>query len=244
MSDINKLDAVILCGGLGKRLRSVVADAPKVLVKVNDRPFLDILIGHLKRQGISHIVFCTGYKADQIERYYRDNAQGLSFEFSREDRPLGTGGALKNARHFIRSNPFFVFNGDSFCGIDLNAFLDFHKSKLARASIAISQEAQGSDFGGIALDDSARVTGFREKEKGTAPRYVNAGIYCFNEDIFSFMPADEAFSLEYDFFPGLSGEGFYGFCVSQEFYDIGTPARYDKAREVLGGQERMHPSED
>ncbi len=226
-------DAVILCGGLGKRLRPVVADAPKVLARVNDRPFLDILIGHLKGQGITRPILCTGYKAGQIEEYYRENNQGLSFEFSREGRPLGTGGALKNARHFIRSDPFFVFNGDSFCEIDLNAFLDFHKSKLARASIAISRGTQGSDFGGITLDDSVRVTGFREKEKETAPRYVNAGIYCLNEDIFSFMPDDEAFSLEYDFFPGLVGKGFYGFCVSREFYDIGTPQRYEDAKEKL-----------
>lgn len=229
---LSKTDAVILCGGQGKRLQPVVSSTSKVMADVGGRPFLDILVGHLKKQGIRRVILCTGYKADQVEGYYRENPQGLAFEFSRESDPAGTGGALKNARYFIESDPFLVFNGDSFCAVDLNAFLDFHQSKLARASVVVSQARDTSSFGKIFLDEDAKITGFREKETG-GDQGVNAGVYCCNEDIFSFMPDPKRFSIEYDLFPALVDKGFYGFAVDAEFYDIGTPERYAAARQAL-----------
>ncbi len=232
-------DVVILCGGQGQRLRAVVPETQKVLAQVNGQPFLDILIGYLKKQGIQRIILCTGYKAGHVEEYYREQNQELIIEFSREEEPLGTGGALKNASHFINTDPFFVFNGDSFCSVDLMSLLDFHHSKLARASIVVSRVDEASSFGGITLDDSLKIVGFREKQKEDTPRYVNAGIYCLNEDVFSLMPEERKFSLEYDFFPDLVGRGFYGFCVKEEFLDIGTPERYRKAKEVLKGEQRL-----
>ena len=245
---LTKTDAVILCGGQGKRLQPVVSATPKVLAELHGRPFLDILIAHLKKQGIRRVVLCTGYKADQVEDYYRGNPQGLTFEFSRESDPLGTGGALRNAQYFIESDPFLVFNGDSFCGVDLNAFWDFHQSKLARASVVVSSRRSprglsgeepigrakdAGAFGKIFLDDDAKVMGFREKETAEAEHGVNAGVYCFNEDVSSFMPETKRFSLEYDLFPALVGRGLYGFRVDTEFYDIGTPERYAAARQAL-----------
>ena len=232
---LSKTDTVILCGGQGKRLQSVVFETSKVMADVSGRPFLDIVIAHLKKQGIRRVILCTGHMADQVEEYYRKNPQGLKFEFSRESDPLGTGGALENAQYFIESDPFLVFNGDSFCAVDLNAFWDFHQSKLARASVVISRAPSGdtSSFGKIFLDDDAKVLGFREKETGHGEHGVNAGVYCFNEDVFSFMPEIKRFSLEYDLFPSLAGKGLYGFCVGQEFYDIGTPERYEEAKRKL-----------
>lgn len=239
---LSKTDAVILCGGQGKRLQPVVSATSKVMADISGRPFLDIVIAHLKKQGVRRVILCTGYKAGQIEDYYRKNPQGLTFEFSRESDPLGTGGALKNAQYFIESDPFLIFNGDSFCGVDLNAFLDFHQSRLARASVVVSssrrEEPAGrakdaSAFGKIILDGDVKVMGFREKETAEAGHGVNAGVYCFNEDVFSFMPETKRFSLEYDLFPALVGKGFYGFCVDTPFYDIGTPERYDAARQAL-----------
>lgn len=230
---LNKTDAVILCGGLGKRLRRIVSAAPKVMADVSGRPFLDILIAHLKKQGIRRVILCTGHKAEQVEDYYRKNPQGLTFEFSRESDPLGTGGALKNAWYFLESEPFLVFNGDSFCAVDLNALLDFHQSKLARASVVISRAQDVSAFGNIFLDEDVKVLKFREKDPGQGGHGVNAGVYCFNEDVALFMPDTQRFSLEYDVFPVLVGKGFYGFCVDQEFYDIGTPERYEETKRKL-----------
>ena len=240
---LSKTDAVILCGGQGKRLRPVVSATSKVMADVNGRPFLDIVIAHLKKQGIRRVILCTGYKADQVEDYYRKNSplkgtygQGLTFEFSRESDPLGTGGALKNAWYFIESEPFLVFNGDSFCAVDLNALLDFHQSRLARASVVVSRvpAQEAGAFGKISLDKDARILGFREKETDQGGGHgVNAGVYCFNKDILLSLPDIKRFSLEQDVFPALAGKGFYGFCVNQEFYDIGTPERYETARQAL-----------
>lgn len=236
-------DTVILCGGEGKRLRPVLSDAPKVLAQVNGRPFLDILVKHLKGQGLRRIILCTGYKADAIERYYRQNNQGMVFEFVREIEPLGTGGALKNARCFIQSDPFFLLNGDSFCPVDMNAFLEFHHSNSARASMVVSSRrepigrvpaGETSAFGRVTLDDEARIVGFQEKESQEGECYVNAGVYCLSEDIWALMPGQKRFSLEYDFFPALLvDKRFYGFRVDQPFYDIGTPERYDQAKQAL-----------
>ena len=230
---LSKTDAVILCGGQGKRLRPVVSATSKVMADISGRPFLDIVIAHLKKQGVRRVILCTGYKADQVEDYYRKNPQGLTFEFSRESDPSGTGGALKNAWYFVESEPFLVFNGDSFCAVDLNALLDFHQSKLARASVVISQAQDVSAFGNIFLDEDVQVVKFREKEPGQGGHGVNAGVYCFNEDILLSMPDIKRFSLEQDVFPALVGKGFYGFCVDAPFYDIGTPERYEAAKQAL-----------
>jgi len=230
---LSKTDAVILCGGLGKRLQPVVSTTSKVMAEVSGRPFLDIVIAHLKKQGIRRVILCTGHKAEQVEDYYRKDPQGLTFEFSREFDPLGTGGALKNAWYFIESDPFLVLNGDSFCAVDLNAFVDFHHSKLARASVVISSATDASAFGKIFLDEEVKIVKFREKDPDRGGHGVNAGVYCFNEDVSLFMPDAKRFSLEHDVLPALVGKGFYGFCVDQEFYDIGTPERYEAARQVL-----------
>lgn len=233
---LHKPDAVVLCGGKGTRLQSVVSAKPKVLAEVNGRPFLDILIASLKKQGLRRIILCTGYMADQVEDYYRKNSQGLDFKFSRESDPLGTGGGLKNAQYFVESDSFLVFNGDSFCPVDLTAFYEFHQSKRARASIVVSRVDDASSFGSIFLDEDAKILGFKEKETVTGEglwRAVNAGVYCFNEDVFSLMPQTKRFSLEYDLFPVLVGKGFYGFSVEIPFYDIGTPERYDQAQKKL-----------
>ena len=230
---LSKTDAVILCGGQGKRLQSVVSQTSKVMADISGRPFLDIIIAHLKKQGIRRVVLCTGYKAEQVEEYYRRNPQGLSFEFSRESDPLGTGGALKNAWYFIESDPFLVFNGDSFCAVDLDALLDFHQSKLARASVVISRATDTTTFGDTILDEDLKIVKFREKAADEAGHGVNAGVYCFNEDVSLFMPDTKRFSLEHDLFPVLVDKGLYGFRVDQEFYDIGTPERYEAARQTF-----------
>lgn len=233
MKKTSDCDCVILCGGLGKRLRGVVADVPKVMAAVNGRPFLDLVIEYLKGQNIKRIVLCTGYKADMLEDYYREHDFGLTIDFSREQEPLGTGGALKNAQEIISSGLFFVFNGDSFLPADLTALLKFHARKGAMASMVVSQVDIGKDFGSLKLDEQARIIGFHEKVEGRAKLWVNAGIYCFDRAIFSLMPTDKKFSLENDFFPKLAGSKFYGYRVEQKFIDIGTPERYALVQQSL-----------
>lgn len=236
--NLKNRDVVVLCGGLGKRLRSVTGHNPKVMAAVDGRPFLDVLLEYLARQGFQRVILCTGYKADQIEEYYRQNTQGLCLEFSREEEPLGTGGAVRNARCLIQGSPFFVLNGDSFCAVNYRALGEFHQSRKALASLVVSKVNDQRDYGGIVLDETRRIVRFVEKntaapsggtEAGEEIYGVNAGVYCFNDEIFSFMPEARAFSLEYDFFPGLVRRNFFGFMVDDVFLDIGTPERYRQA---------------
>ena len=230
---VNDHDGIILCGGLGTRLQSVTGDTPKVMAEVNGAPFLDLIIGHLKDQGIERIILCTGHKADLVENHYRDHDFGLTIDFSREEEPLGTGGALKNAQEIISSDTFFVFNGDSFLPVDLQALLDFHKEKDAVASILVSRVSEAKDFGSLEIDASDRVTGFCEKIEGNAQPLVNAGVYCFDREVFSLMPEEENFSLETNLFPLLVGKQFYGYLTGQKFMDIGTPQRYESVKANL-----------
>lgn len=232
MTDIKETDAVILCGGLGKRLRSVNPDLPKVMVAVEKKPFLDITIGYLKKEGVRRMVFCTGYKAEVIEQYYQRAGCGLSFAFAREKKPLGTGGALKNAKEIITSDPFFCLNGDSFSGIDYQTLLDFHQRKNALATLVVARHEGQNDCGAITLDCEKHIVSFKEKDP-SAHSFVSAGIYCFAQKIFSLLPDEMNFSLEYDCFPRLVGKGLYGYVSERQFFDIGTPDRYRQAQKQL-----------
>ncbi len=223
------IDAVVLCGGLGKRLRSEIGESQKVMAEVKGEPFLNIILEHLKKQGVERIILCTGYKADNVEDYYRKNNFGLTIEFSKEDKPLGTGGAVKHAQGLIKSNPFFVLNGDSFCEVDFPALVKFYQKKKAGAALVVSQVQDSKDFGGITLDGSNRITAFQEKQGVDA--YVNAGVYCFNPNIFALMPETDQFSLEYDVFPKILDKNVFGFLIEKPFTDIGTPERYKTANE-------------
>ena len=134
----SKIDVAILCGGFGKRLQRVVKDIPKPMAKIKHRPFLSILIDFIASYGFRRFILCTGYKADIIEGYYSQRYNNLSIEFSREEKPLGTGGAIKNAENYIKSSPFLVVNGDSFCKINLREFVSFHFKKDSLISIAVN----------------------------------------------------------------------------------------------------------
>ncbi|MBU4333044.1 MAG: galactokinase, partial [Candidatus Omnitrophica bacterium] len=202
--------------------------------EIDDKPFLDILVQHLKDQGIARVVLCTGHQAPLVESYFSSNPMGIEIEFSREEMRLGTGGALKNAKEKIKSDTFIVMNGDSLCKVDLGEFLEFHKAKQAVASIVVSEVKDVSDFGGIEMNKDLSIAAFREKESVAFGGYVNAGVYCFNKEVFSLMPDQNKFSLEYDLFPKLVNKGIYGFCVDKDFMDIGTPERLEKAKDKLG----------
>lgn len=233
MNDLNDIDALILCGGLGKRLRSVDDQTPKVMMPVEGRPFLDLIIDHLKAGGIERVVLCTGYKAHIVEDYYRRNDRGIVIDFSREEELLGTGGAVKSAREIVRTNPFIVLNGDSLCPIDLKGLVDFHQRCQGVATLGISKVPENKDYGGISIDEDSRIIAFDEKTEARSS-YVNTGVYCFDRRIFELMPERDNFMFEYDVFPQLIGRGIYGYKTQQGFHDIGTPDRYKQARDKGG----------
>ena len=238
MANLSEIDVVILCGGIGKRLRDSIGESQKSMAKIGDRPFLDIVLKCFVDQGIRRVVLCTGYKSREVEDYYKQNSFGLDIEFSNEAEPLGTGGAIKNARSFVKSDPFFALNGDSFCAINYEKFLDFYIQKKANAAIAVSKVVDRKDYGSILIDDSKRIVSFEEKNASSSEPdnrdfYINAGVYCFSNKIFSLMPEKKLFSVEYDFFAEKFDNDFFGFEVQNEFVDIGTPSRLEKAKEFF-----------
>ena len=232
MSNLNGIDVVILCGGLGKRLRPVVLDQPKVLAKIGEKTFLDILINNLLLYGFKNIILSVGYLEEQIKNHFNYD-KDYNISFSEEEEPLGTGGALKRAKTLIRSDPFIVMNGDSICNVDFRSFIDFHVEKDALLSIVLVRSKMSQDYGSVTLDDSQRITDFSEKIVGRSENIINAGIYLMEKDIFSYMPDQNRFSLEYDLFPKIVGDRCYGFLTESEFIDIGTPERYEKAIDLL-----------
>jgi D-glycero-alpha-D-manno-heptose 1-phosphate guanylyltransferase len=225
-------DFIILCGGQGTRLRSAIGESQKVMASVGKEPFLDLLLKYLQKQGARRVILATGYKSEDVERHYPDGRfEDVAIEFSREDMPLGTGGAIKQACGLVRTNHFFVLNGDSFCPIDFHKMLEFHQEHKAPASVAVSKVFDGTDYGTITLDDRGHISRFREKA-AAGIAYANAGIYCFKRGIDAQMPTK--FSIEKEFFPHLAGEGgLYGFVVDVPFFDIGTPERYQQAQKYL-----------
>lgn len=228
------IDVVVLCGGRGERLQSLLSDRPKVLAEINGQPFLDILIDYVASFGFKRFILCIGYMADLIKRHYQYSAKTLNILFSEEKEPLGTAGAIKNAEPLIISNPFLVMNGDSLCRLNLNEFIDFHIKKKALFSIVLSNVQNRDDCGKVVLDKLGRVTGFNEKVKSkSTDNFVNAGMYLLDKSIFSEIPKDKNYSLEYEVFPKMVNRRFYGFVTQERFIDIGIPERFKQARVEL-----------
>ena len=232
---MNDIKAIMLVGGFGTRLRSVVPSTPKVLASIGEKSFLELLVRQLRSQGIRKLVMCTGYLADQIESKFGDGRMwDVSIEYSKEEIPLGTGGAVKLAQRYLQDVPeFLVLNGDSFLEVDFQSLLAFHRGHDgAIATIAILRVENASRYGTVHLDASGRVTGFAEKTGSEAPGLVNGGIYIFNHSVLQQIPEGPA-SLERDVFPRLLAQGVYGQEQRGMFIDIGTPTDYARAQELL-----------
>jgi D-glycero-alpha-D-manno-heptose 1-phosphate guanylyltransferase len=231
--DVNAIDVIILCGGMGTRLQSVMSDKPKPMADFNDRPFLDLLIDYVGNFGFKRFILCTGHKGDLIKTHFEKKDDGRSYVISQETSALGTAGALKNAESAILSDIFLVMNGDSFCPVDLISFLSFHSSKNALVSVALAPMEDTSDYGGVALRDNDEIICFDEKTNTPTSGWVNAGIYAFTRKALDHIPAREKVSLEMDIFPSLAGKGLFGFGSQSQLLDIGTPDRLEQARKFL-----------
>jgi len=230
---VRDVKAVLLVGGLGTRLRSVVPSVPKVLASVGKRSFLQLLVSQLRSQGIHRLVMFTGYLADQIEDEFGDGqAFEVSIEYSKEEQPLGTAGAVKGAQNYLRDvSEFLVMNGDSLLEIDFQSIMDFHRSHDAMATMAVLRVQDAGRYGTVDLDVGGRVRGFAEKTRGDVPGLVNGGVYVFNHAVFQYIPEQPA-SLEREVFPRLLNHGMYAQEQHGIFIDIGTPADYARAQQL------------
>ncbi len=233
MSSLAGLSVLILVGGMGTRLRSVVADRPKALAQINNRPFLSYLLDQLAAQGLRRAVLCTGFMAEQIQETFGNSHGPLQLAYSQELRPQGTAGAIRQALPLIESRLMLVMNGDSFCSANLEGFLAWHNSLGASASLYLVDVPDVSRYGQVRVDKAERIVCFEEKGQNTGQGWINAGIYLLSRSLTTMIPEGKAVSIEKEIFPRLIGSEFYGFQGQGDFIDIGTPESYARAGEFF-----------
>ncbi len=207
----------------------MVSDRPKVLADIAGRPFISHLLDYLEIQGIRRAVLAIGYLADHFEGLLGERHGSIQLLYSREKQPLGTAGAIAQALSLIGRQAFLVFNGDSFCPINLPDFIH-HAIKLQTpATLVASFVSDTSRFGTVKFDDCGKVTNFAEKQSG-ASGWINAGIYFLDPQLVSSLPLDRPTSIERDLFPTLIPDRLGVFCVNSQLLDIGTPESYSAAQ--------------
>jgi D-glycero-alpha-D-manno-heptose 1-phosphate guanylyltransferase len=226
------LQAIVLAGGLGTRLRSVVADTPKVMAPIAGRPFLEYVLTDLDRHGFRSVILAVGYKKEMVMSHFGDSFLGLSLIYSEERELLGTGGAVRQALALAGTGPCFVLNGDTWVDLDYKEMLDVHLRRHAGLTIALRQVSDVGRFGAVEIEDG-RVTKFCEKGRVGAG-FINAGVYLLTSNTFSGYALPTAFSLEREFFaPNIKTLAPLAFVGDGQFIDIGVPEEYQRAQEIL-----------
>ncbi|MDQ1238578.1 MAG: hypothetical protein QG577_763, partial [Thermodesulfobacteriota bacterium] len=195
--------AFVLAGGFGTRLKAVLANCPKPMAPVDNKPFLEILIESLFQKGVRDIVLLTGYMADVIEEHFQSKGP-FSIKFSREPVPLGTGGAVKNAE-FLATDPTLLVNGDTFFDADLEGLLDWHTNMKVAATLSLVEVENTSRFGSVSLHPNGLVEGFQEKDtKNDRKGFINAGFTLLSLETIKCLPEEQQFSMEQEIFPLLA----------------------------------------
>ena len=234
------MECVVLAGGMGTRLRNVVADLPKCLAPVAGRPFLDWLTDALEAGGFDHIILSLGYRHEAVEAWAQTRSNGARISWVVEAEPLGTGGGVRLALQQAKENDVFILNGDTFFGVDFAAMSAFHRETGARATLALKPMRDFDRYGEVTCDNKGRITAFHEKQP-CAAGLINGGVYLLQRDALRNMP--DRFSLEKDFFEPLAAAGrLAGFRSEGYFIDIGIPADYERAqRDFAAGAWQPYP---
>ncbi len=224
-------EVIILAGGLGKRLRSVVSDLPKPMALINNRPFLEYQFDYLISQGIEIAVLSVGYKHEIIRNHFGGKYKSLTLKYALEKEPLGTGGGILKAMPFVEGDHVFIVNGDTLFKPNLKELYTVHQNKKADITIALRIVKEAQRYGIVSMNESERVIAFLEKNPQAGVGYINAGIYLMPTNIIQSKIQQEKFSLEKDFFENyIEDLKIYGFPTESYFIDIGVPEDYKKAQ--------------
>jgi D-glycero-alpha-D-manno-heptose 1-phosphate guanylyltransferase len=229
VNDLSDTTVAILAGGLGTRLRSVVADRPKVLAEVSGRPFIEYLLDQVSSFGGKNVVLCTGFMGEKVQETLGDSYRGMKLYYSREQNPLGTGGALREALVMIESDSVMVMNGDSYCDAKLDAFSAWHDVRESHATILLTETSDTRRYGRVEIDGDGRVIRFTEKSATTGQGWINAGIYLLQRELIESIPKDRAVSIEREIFPMWIDRGLHGYRSEGRLWDIGVPDAYAQA---------------
>lgn len=235
------LYAVILAGGLGTRLRSVVNDRPKVMAMIAGRPFLTRLLDQLIESGFQKSVLCTGYLADTIQKELGNRYQNLELLYSVEETPLGTGGALRQACENSSGEKILVLNGDSYCDCNLADFIAAQIASSASAGMVLARVEDVARFGTVRINTESRVESFIEKGSNIGPGWINAGVYLLPASRILALPLGRIVSLEREVIPHIIADGLYGYQCSGSFIDIGIPDEYRRAQKFFSDAMKGKP---
>ena len=227
------MQAILLCGGMGTRLRSVVSDRPKPMADICGKPFLQYLLEMLREKGITEVIFALGYMGEMIEEYFQDgSAFGLKIAYSYEEDPLGTGGAIRNALPKIMEEEVLVLNADTYFPMDYQGLYRFHQENDGDFSLATRAVPDISRYGAVRRDAAGRILAWNEKlEDGGQPLAgeINGGIYVMKKSLIAEIPEGKQ-SLEQDCVPKWLSEGkrIFGLPFDGYFMDIGIPKDYQQ----------------
>lgn len=223
----HQVDAVVLVGGKGTRLRPLTLSAPKPMLPTAGLPFLTHLLSRIAAAGIEHVILGTSYKPAVFEAEFGDgSALGLQIEYVTEEHPLGTGGGIANVAGKLRNDTAMVFNGDVLSGADLAQLLDFHRSNRADVTLQLVRVGDPRAFGCVPTDEEDRVVAFLEKTEDPPIDQINAGCYVFERNVIDRIPQGREVSVEREVFPALLADGdckIYGYVDASYWRDMGTP---------------------
>lgn len=221
-------DVIILAGGLGTRLAHIVQDLPKPMAPINGKPFLSILFDQILSFKFQRIILSVGHKSDKIEEYFGSSYSGIELIYSKEESPLGTGGAIKKAISHCNSEYVFILNGDTYFDIDFNSMFKMFSESSADMAIAVKELKDFDRYGTVSFQNNI-ITGFAEKKK-TSRGYINGGTYLMNLKKINTLEWPDKFSFEKNFLElRYKDLKFMPFISDKYFIDIGIPEDYERA---------------
>ncbi len=233
------MQAIILAGGFGTRLRSVVSDVPKPMAPVCGRPFLNYILDNLNAYHFTKVVLAVGFQKEVLMNHYKNRYKDIEIVYSVEEEPLGTGGCLQQAMQYIDDDFVFVLNGDTMFRIDYTQM-----AKLNRISIACKEMVDFDRYGEVIFDENKRIQSFEEK-KFVHKGFINGGIYYLPKNVFENYALEKKFSLEKDFFEVYMHElSIQAFLSDAYFLDIGIPEDYEQAQKDFSGKKALFLDRD
>jgi mannose-1-phosphate guanylyltransferase len=243
------VQALILAGGEGTRLRPLTYTTPKPVMPLAGRPFLSFMLDWAHVHGVDEVILSCGFLSDGVKRVLGDIYDGMRLRYVVEEEPLGTAGPVRLALdEGVLEERLIVLNGDVLTDIDLTAELDQHARTGARVTLALYPVDDTASYGVVPTDAEGRVEAFLEKAEGETPtNRINAGAYVIEREVIESIPAGRPVSFERDVFPRLVGEGLYGYLAEGYWIDIGTPQRYlESTWDLLAGrvQSKLPPRDE
>lgn len=226
------MEVIVLAGGFGTRLNSEIKGIPKPMAPIGNKPFIEYLAKYLYYQKASKIIFSVGYLHEKIIEYFGYSYNKIPIEYSIENEPLGTGGAIKKALGLVTEHNVVVINGDTFFNIDINKLLEMHNKFHSDLTLALKPMKNFNRYGNV-VSEGNRIIKFEEKRQ-TEAGYINGGIYVLNSELLNVDKLSNMFSFEKDFMEKyVDNFSFYACIFDKYFIDIGIPEDYEKAKKEL-----------